>query len=82
MTNQPSFSSINLPLPFPDADMHICFVDFTLTLAKNSDDVTKPLRARYQYIQTAPDVLTLKCLIHEAEIAWREYNARMENRDA
>lgn len=70
------------PLPYPSADLHMCFVNFTLVLAKTGDDVTRSMREQYQYITKAEDVLTLKCLIHEAEDRWREYNERMEAGDA
>lgn len=63
------------PLPAPDAAMHACFVDFALCLTKNGDETTKALRGQYRYITAAADVLTLKCLIHEAEDHfWRKEN--------
>lgn len=71
------------PLPAPDADMHLCFVDFALMLSKNGDEITKAFRRQYRYLTAAPDVLTLKCLIHEAEDNfWRVENERMDDRDA
>ena len=68
------------PIPGPSADLHNCYVDFALALAKRNEDVTRGLRRQYRYITKAEDVLTLKCLIHEAEDRWRECN--VDDRDA
>jgi len=67
------------PLPFPGAGLHECFVQFTMALARNDGPETRELRSQYRYLE-APDVLTLRCLLHEAEDNWRECN--VDDRDA
>lgn len=77
----PNYFAQLFPLPGPAADLHECFVHFVLALGNNFDEEARKLRAQYQYIVRAEDVLTLKCLVHEAENRWREYNERMEAGD-
>jgi len=61
------------------SDIRGCFVQFTLTLSQSSGHELADLRKQYRYFSEVPDLLTLKCLLLEAEQHWRETNARLEN---
>lgn len=73
--------TIPIPTGVGTTDMHMCFVQFTMTLANGMGEEFEALRKQYPYLM-ATDVLTLKCLILEALDNWRTINARLENRDA
>lgn len=72
--------------PLPDRtptlrDIQDCYVQFTLTFSQSSGYGFADLRKQYRYLPEVPDLLTLKCLLLEAEQHWRDTDARMENGD-
>jgi hypothetical protein len=73
------------PIPsreLADKELHMCFVQFAMALAKGTGYDFQHMRAQYRYF-TATDALTFKCLMLEAVNQWRAiYDLQTRNADA